>query len=1032
MKKRIVVKAFALCLSFAIAVGGLQTQVQAQYSVSFNGIIGDGIIGREGDGMQEAVFMPMSTEDQEVFSETLAPEICGGESKEQTVAEEKTAEPDAITDAEEKEPEYPLVSRLDLFSLNWKEEPDSVLNHYFGMTEWKEIGNWLSSLSEKDFEEVLDRDTVLVQETEILPAGSDTAVSMLYYEYALRQYRDSMMTRATYPATASGYWQTHIIKTNAVGTPVKKAVITHKISGIDTTVPTTERQSVTVAKSVTSNWCDIVWESEKEEFNTYKEQEGNAAYPLVKAYMNFQKPTGYDVSVSYNLDSGFRKMYWNPTMTFGSDKSLFVSGGTISEERKEYPGLVTYNNVSTAPLRASEFAGRHYICCIVNMYVNAGVGTTGTPANGNLVQTITLSPVNYNVSYNGNGATSGAVSAQACTYDVNYLTQTNGYARDYTVTYNGNVGTPEVSSQKSTYVFKGWGLNQKNTVNYSAGNTYTNLTAVKGAAVTMYAIWQPISVKLPSATRTGYQFAGWNIGMAGATYTPSANVTATAKWTPNKYKIAFRSAGGTQCDEINATYDQSIILPTPVRSGYSFNGWRSDAGIHVGNVKNLTKENGVTITLTADWTANTSTPYKIRYYKQPSRGEQNKANYVLFEPEKGDKLEGERILYGTTDAMVTVAADRVEGYVTPASQTVQIDGDGSTCICFYYNLESEQTQVVSPVLGASDSQLEEIARKIAAGLSFSMDIDGAKYEIVQKEDGTLGIEFISTNESKVVVPDIVTIGGKVYRITEINSKAFKGNTAIKEVQLSANISKIGDSAFEGCSLLTKVTLREGLVTIGKKAFLNCVSLKSIKLPSTVQSIGDYAFQNCKKMSKVTLNTGLTKIGKRAFYGCISLTKVTIPKTVLKIGSYAFAKCGKLKKISFASESGLLTIGTGVFSRCSALTSIKLPFKLTNISSKAFYGCKKLSSVTGAGAVTKIGTSAFENCTKLSKITIPSKVQTIGKKAFYNCKSLKKVTIKSKAITSVGAKAFKKCKKGITFVVPKSKKSSYSRMFRGKY
>ncbi len=952
------------------------------------------------------------------------------------------AETAVLEEESPQELEYPLMSDLNLFKLNWKNETDEVISHYVGMNEWDVIGEWLSSMSEEDRKELLSRDTVLIQETIIEDPQQEEPIEALYYEYALKQYEERMgacseirAERAGYPAKTSGYWQTHIVQKNMMGTTVRTAIITYKISGVDTMLPTTKRQSVTVAKSINSNWCGVAWETEKEEFSTYKEMENNTTYPLVKAYMNFQKPAGYKVSVSYNQNAGFRKLYWSPSTTFGASDSLFISGGLISDNRKEYPGVVTYNGKSTASLVESRYAGKHYVCSIVNMFMNAGIGTTATPANGNVVQTITLTPINYNVSYNGNGATAGSVSAQMCTYDVNYPVQSNGFSKDYTVTYNGNGGTPAVSSQVASYTFKGWGLNQKDTVTYAAGKNYTNLTTVDGGTATLYALWNPASVKLPGAERTGYRLDGWNIGKEGESYVPTANITATAKWLANIYTVQFQSAGGQACEPIAAEYDQNIMLPTPFRAGYTFNGWVGELGTYVGSAKNLSKEHGAIVTLTADWTADTNTPYKVQYYKQPSPEVKDTEQYVLFELNQGDPMDGEMTMYGTTDETVTIPPEDIEGYITPATQSVQISGDGSTVIRFYYHIKTEEKPEAStkPQEGiTNDAQIDEIAKRIAAGLSFSLDINGAEYEIAQNADGTLGIRFLATNETKVVIPDVVKVGDKVYRITEIYEKAFKDNTSIKELELSANISKIGDSAFEGCTSLEKMTVREGLVTIGNKAFSGCSRLKSVKMPSTLQTIGNYAFQNCSALSKVTLNTGLVKIGKKAFYNCASLTQITVPKTVLKIDSYAFAKCKKLKKVSFASGSSLLSLGTGVFSNCASLTKIKMPSKLTNLPAKAFYNCKKLKSVTGGSAVTKIGNEAFRNCVKISKMTIPAKVQTIGKKAFYNCKALKKVTVKTKALTSVSSQAFKKCNKKLQFVVPKSKKSAYSKMFQGKY
>ena len=74
------------------------------------------------------------------------------------------------------------------------------------------------------------------------------------------------------------------------------------------------------------------------------------------------------------------------------------------------------------------------------------------------------------------------------------------------------------------------------------------------------------------------------------------------------------------------------------------------------------------------------------------------------------------------------------------------------------------------------------------------------------------------------------------------------------------------------------------------------------------------------------------------------------------------------------------------------------------------------------------------------ITVPTSIKmngytynvtTIGKKAFYKNSRLKTVTIKSKKITSIGSKAFKGCKKGMTIKVPKSKYKAYKKLLKGK-
>lgn len=425
---------------------------------------------------------------------------------------------------------------------------------------------------------------------------------------------------------------------------------------------------------------------------------------------------------------------------------------------------------------------------------------------------------------------------------------------------------------------------------------------------------------------------------------------------------------------------------------------------------------------------NTTVEYKVEHYIQKSEG----GAYELFYTDVNTAELGSTV----TPALNQKAIDTVNAIEgckceKPQLQVVTITKEGMV-FSYKYACVKGTPDAANGGSDLTDAAINEIAKKLAAGLSFKMDIDGVNYEIVQNPDGTLAIKFAATTDTKVVIPDVIKIGDKVYRITEVYEKAFKDNTTLKEVTISQNVSKIGNSAFEGCTNLKKVTLKEGLITIGDKAFKGCSSLTSITMPATLQKIGNYAFENCTKLKTVKLNDGLLTIGKKAFYNCKALKKVKIPKSVLKIGSYAFAKCAALTSFTFATDSQLMSMGTGVLSNDKKLTKIKLPGKLTAVPSKAFKNDTKLASITIGKSVTKIGAEAFNGCKKIKKVTIPTKVQTIGEKAFYNCKSLKTVSIKSKALTSVGEKAFKKCRKGLRIVVPGSKTASYKKLLNGKY
>lgn len=145
---------------------------------------------------------------------------------------------------------------------------------------------------------------------------------------------------------------------------------------------------------------------------------------------------------------------------------------------------------------------------------------------------------NYTVTYNGNGATGGSVANTSHAYNVSSRLANNTFTRSYTVSFNGNSGTAAFTSKLSTYSPNGWNSDSSgNGTAYSNGQNVTDLSRT-GSTVTLYAQWTGGGVVLPTATRDGFRFTGWNTKIdgsgtnyfAGATYYPTANITLYAQW----------------------------------------------------------------------------------------------------------------------------------------------------------------------------------------------------------------------------------------------------------------------------------------------------------------------------------------------------------------------------------------------------------------------------------------------------------------------------------------------------------------------
>ncbi|MBQ7798480.1 MAG: leucine-rich repeat domain-containing protein [Clostridia bacterium] len=169
----------------------------------------------------------------------------------------------------------------------------------------------------------------------------------------------------------------------------------------------------------------------------------------------------------------------------------------------------------------------------------------------------------------------------------------------------------------------------------------------------------------------------------------------------------------------------------------------------------------------------------------------------------------------------------------------------------------------------------------------------------------------------------------------------------------ANVTYIGDSAFQMCDGLTSITLPSSVTSIGEYSFYYCGGLTSVDLTqsTSLTSIGIGAFSECSRLISLDLSqcSSLTSIGEYAFQACMGLTSINLPSSVTSIGSGAFQFCTGLTSIDL--------------SKCTSLTSI---------GNDAFYYCKGLTSITIPANVTKIGKSAFNNCTNLTSITFSDK------------------------------------------------------------
>ncbi len=260
-------------------------------------------------------------------------------------------------------------------------------------------------------------------------------------------------------------------------------------------------------------------------------------------------------------------------------------------------------------------------------------------------------------------------------------------------------------------------------------------------------------------------------------------------------------------------------------------------------------------------------------------------------------------------------------------------------------------------------------------------------------------------------------------VTRIGNGAFEDCSMITQVNIPSSVTHVGDNAFSSCTALRKIVFDGSECTIGIQAFSSCSDLAEITLPSGLKKIPDEAFAGCVSLSGIVIPETVEVIGKEAFRICTKLTYIYIPASVKVIKKNAFLSCNGATSYNVASGNTVYSSANGVlygpyqspydtdfsnpvadktliqYPSGSAVTSYTVSADTLIIGDYAFGGNNKLTSVKLPNGLEKIDSYAFYECSSLSAVNIPSTVTEIGSLAFGKCTALKSVTI------SASVKAF---------------------------
>ena len=466
-------------------------------------------------------------------------------------------------------------------------------------------------------------------------------------------------------------------------------------------------------------------------------------------------------------------------------------------------GTVTAVGVGTATITVTTANGKSATCQVTVIANGIGFRTlavTGTNVYGKLSNTTATFSFVAEVSVSGNA-----------TFEVYRDLECEDIITDKIVSLNTGDNTFYIRE------YIGGELNALYTVTIRRRPMYTVTFDTKGGtAVAEQVIEEDGFVVIPTTTKEGYTFAGWDTDL---TLPITDGKTVSAQWIGNPYVVTYDVNKGTLTNTTtNVVMGEDFTLEAPTRTGYTFVGWyNGTAPIALTGTWNIAEN----VTLKAEWTANTNTAYKVEHYIEKLDG--------------GYELKDTDNLTGTSDSQVTPDTKNYTGFTAPTKQTVTILPDGSQIVRYNYTRNSYTVTFVTNGGIEMTSQTLKYEQALSSEATRDNFTFGGWFK-----DETLGSAFVTMPAENITLYAYWTEENKPSDFNysgsnEITIDGYVGSdvtVVIPEYIGGKPVTSIGDYAFNYCTDLTSIEIPNSVTSIGSYAFSGCTGLTSINFGGT--------------------------------------------------------------------------------------------------------------------------------------------------------------------------------------------------------
>lgn len=457
------------------------------------------------------------------------------------------------------------------------------------------------------------------------------------------------------------------------------------------------------------------------------------------------------------------------------------------------------------------------------------------------------------------------------------------------------------------------------------------------------------------------------------------------------------------------------------RPGYTFAGWNDGSRTYTSSGETSFNMDLSAVTLTAVWTANTNTPYTVKYYFQnvncdPSTNPST-SDYIT------DTAYPATTSYGTTGNTTSVSAPSVAGFnvstVNPIVNTT-INGNGNTVVNVYYDRVKKTVTYTANQTGVSNPASQTYLYGQEISFDFTIANAAPGYDFNGWKDNNSGTVYTSTSTLTMGTSNISLIGqwqiitytvtyhkptGANVSGTEITSFTVRDSTRNLGSLYKNGYTWIGWYDNEGLTGDPVTTIPGG--STGNKEFW--AKMPATEYTITLQNMDDVTTKGTYTLpTKYTIespeillptNDDVSKVitdgvttttyelvlwnTQNNFYGT-DVTSIPAGST----GSKTYYAKWKMVKIETTVDNAVAVLGaienytTGFEVKLTgSFGTTTISDIASAISARNSNGVKLSLDLSGTTDLTEIPASCFSSCANISGLILPEGLLTIGNGAF---------------------------------------------------